>query len=1254
VSKNTAERPTRQDPQQINFKEIQSRLRDEPDILVQMATQFWGDPDGPKVRGRVTWGHSGARHVVTSGRAKGLIVDHGEKYGNPLTWISAERGCDYKDAAAFAVEFIGGSILLSPLLPQTSTTKEKEEKDPAEEERKRIKTARWLWSIAKPIQGTPGEANLRGRGLDVSALPASLRYLLPYKDFSGAIIGAVTDDEGTIWGLTRIYVTPDGGNVLEDGNKLKLGIGSTGKGVVRLPGDRERVYVEGIETGLALHQLGYEVHCVLGVGNFEKHLRSLPKDLPFIIGRDHAHEGEPADLTMRKLLFSLSQEGYAVRMANPPAGLSDPGAIIPNGMDFLNLLEMEGPEGVERAIQCAEVAGPHYKSEPMDPGDISLEIYGAIREVVSSREKKRIGIAYSAGGGKTEQALQIIAKYGKDRFSEFITPTHDLNTEIGNRLREKNPDLPIFQLHGRNDENCEKWELAERVARMGLGVQSSICRKETRDPDTGEVISVSECSKFLDCEYQKQYRGRNQKNTPGVRIRPAESLYHPRHPDAPEPDLIIIDERLPSLIRKATASIAIIADPKNIPGREEAEEGQLSALDEVCPVLLTAILDGLPLRKHLTENGITAGVLKLARSAIGREEGPGIFPDQTAKEQDRILKAFNRKGYGRLARAFGLMQEELETVSEQKHGEFQRVFRSQNKAGEKCLEMRYVPKIYIPEDASVVWTDADLVPEIAEKIVPGISVRTFQAERKNIHVTQVSDRTFSKTSLRKDEEATALLGEVQGFIDQKATRGTLIVATKSILELLKIPDGCRSVHWGKHRGRDDLKDCTRVIVIGREEYKATEYEKITRALFYDDPDHVKKLEKEKLVESMRAYRMRDGSLRTARASVYPHDKAQKFVELGRERETLQAIDRLRFIWNDTPKEVFILCSIPLDITVDELVKWSELRDEARLQDYMAEHGVVPASRREVMRVLNISDHEARYQLEHFTPPEDAVRVLYRQPGQPGSPSEAYALPSHANEESIASAIGAELVRIVIPEAEKEISMNGTKEPEHVGMDKYFRTIDDYRPAPLPAHGDKWGPWWFDAYAGVLNIAPAGFYRPDNPYYVDLAGCQHDEVAYHKVMHVSAKSWATPDVVGNLVKALSRVHELQEVHRAIRKANDDDELEAWRYLAVPDAEPGNWTDEKIRARLGMTGYGIYERFRSGGMTALAAATQVAEERGVYRSAKTSTMEKTELPWEPMPPIPPHLAAKEFTEIPEDDWEELHFWKTMGKPSPTENA
>jgi hypothetical protein len=81
--------------------------------------------------------------------------------------------------------------------------------------------------------------------------------------------------------------------------------------------------------------------------------------------------------------------------------------------------------------------------------------------------------------------------------------------------------------------------------------------------------------------------------------------------------------------------------------------------------------------------------------------------------------------------------------------------------------------------------------------------------------------------------------------------------------------------------------------------------------------------------------MRDGSRRQGRVRVHPDRRVQAVVEQVREAEMVQAIDRLRLIHSPREKMVFILCNIPLDIPVDELMTWRELAGDDRLEQTLA-------------------------------------------------------------------------------------------------------------------------------------------------------------------------------------------------------------------------------------------------------------------------------------------------------------------------------
>ena len=121
-------------------------------------------------------------------------------------------------------------------------------------------SARRLWLTCAPLEGTPADAYLRGRGLSHCLFPA-LRFhpALRYRDQAGprqlpALVAAVTTDAGDITGVHRTWLDPD--------RPSKAAVATPRKALGRLHGLAVRfapatagmalVVGEGIETVLSI------------------------------------------------------------------------------------------------------------------------------------------------------------------------------------------------------------------------------------------------------------------------------------------------------------------------------------------------------------------------------------------------------------------------------------------------------------------------------------------------------------------------------------------------------------------------------------------------------------------------------------------------------------------------------------------------------------------------------------------------------------------------------------------------------------------------------------------------------------------------------------------------------------------------------------------------------------------------------------------------------------------------------------------
>jgi hypothetical protein len=147
--------------------------------------------------------------------------------------------------------------------------------------------------------------------------------------------------------------------------------------------------------------------------------------------------------------------------------------------------------------------------------------------------------------------------------------------------------------------------------------------------------------------------------------------------------------------------------------------------------------------------------------------------------------------------------------------------------------------------------------------------------------------------------------------------------------------GAEIAHFGNIRGTNEFENHEVVIILGREQPSARDAERRAMAIWYDTEEPIRCIAPGSKREvqypyGAREYTLRDGTRQPAKVRLHPDPRVQAVVEQVREAEMVQAIDRLRLIHSPQKKTVYILCNIPLDIPVDELVTWRELAEDGRL------------------------------------------------------------------------------------------------------------------------------------------------------------------------------------------------------------------------------------------------------------------------------------------------------------------------------------
>jgi len=261
--------------------------------------------------------------------------------------------------------------------------------------------------------------------------------------------------------------------------------------------------------------------------------------------------------------------------------------------------------------------------------------------------------------------------------------------------------------------------------------------------------------------------------------------------------------------------------------------------------------------------------------------------------------------------------------------------------------------------------DAGADQEIGRKIWGSNLEHIDLPVRRNAVVTQVACQRFSKSALIgwediSDKEARTVrnrLNKLRRFIRAQVT----IHGQGRVLTVLNKPvrcaisgekpnsklsvsvewEGATLAHFGNIKGIDNWKDYDAVIVPGREQLPPQVAEGHARALYGGGTEELH-LPGE-YEEQKRGYRMADGRHAGVDVWTHPDPRVQRLHERKRENEICQAIDRLRLIHREHPAEVYILGSLPVDVTVDRVVSLNDLLRETGVREAVHRRGVLPLS-----------------------------------------------------------------------------------------------------------------------------------------------------------------------------------------------------------------------------------------------------------------------------------------------------------------------
>jgi hypothetical protein len=236
----------------------------------------------------------------------------------------------------------------------------------------------------------------------------------------------------------------------------------------------------------------------------------------------------------------------------------------------------------------------------------------------------------------------------------------------------------------------------------------------------------------------------------------------------------------------------------------------------------------------------------------------------------------------------------------------------------------------------VILLDATVRPAVVESYLPRARFVAVKMD-DNIDAFVVADRSYSKTATKEKRTYVAGAAELAQHLAKLKRLG--VVAGKDQAEQLGDLD---VLTFGALRGQDSLRDRDLGLVIGRMQPPIEEVARLARALFPG-----RKFAGAKLVERPAGYRMADGS-RLGVKDFYATCSGPEAGLLGevmgslREDELLQGLGRFRAVRRKGGRlPVLILGGLPVDVTVKEVLKATDVRNMNLMLDYLERWRVMP-------------------------------------------------------------------------------------------------------------------------------------------------------------------------------------------------------------------------------------------------------------------------------------------------------------------------
>jgi hypothetical protein len=270
-------------------------------------------------------------------------------------------------------------------------------------------------------------------------------------------------------------------------------------------------------------------------------------------------------------------------------------------------------------------------------------------------------------------------------------------------------------------------------------------------------------------------------------------------------------------------------------------------------------------------------------------------------------------------------------------------------------------RIRVSRSTPVLYLDATADPVITEAYLPALEHHQIDVRQLAV-VSQVHDRTGSKSfwnsKIAPEQQNLSDITYNLGHNDLatlivilnewvKAGESPLLVGNKDLCEFLrdhpKLDAGVAVAHFMSFRGSNAFENRSVVFVTGRNQPPIDEVEQQARAVFGGSGNPLSYDDKEILPVDQLDYWLSERTPHTASAITVPSfsdPRVEAVQKQIREAETVQAIARLRLVWAEYQKRVFLLSNLPVEMPVDHLIEFNDLMPD-RLEMELIKKGDIP-------------------------------------------------------------------------------------------------------------------------------------------------------------------------------------------------------------------------------------------------------------------------------------------------------------------------